>query len=189
MISNQLFIEFKTELLKIKDKKKLERVYYEKLTKCLKARQFKAFELLFDASIDFNLFIDIKKISNRFDIISNLLLNCIDKISTGYQTSALVEIIEILRFCNKYNFLERVISNFEKYDLRNLKKDTLFLANLNDLFGKVSNSFILYVYKVIPQELYEYFIKTPISFIPDRDGLMHYIKNIFRCFSRHGSRC
>ena len=55
----------------------------------------------------------------------------------------------------------------------------MFLANLNDLFGKVSNSFILYVYKVIPQELYEYFIKTPISFIPDRDGLMHYIKNIF----------
>lgn len=179
MISNQLFIEFKTELLKIKDKNKLERVYYEKLTKCLKARQFKAFELLFNASVDFNLFIDIKKIPNRFDIISKLLLNSIDKISTGYQTSALGEILDTLRFCNEYNFLERDISNLEKYSLRNLKKDTLFLANLNDLFGKVSNSFILYVYKVMPQELYEFFIKSPISFIPDRDGLMHYIKNIF----------
>lgn len=179
MISNQLFIEFKTELLKIKDKNKLERVYYEKLTKCLKARKFKAFELLFNASVDFNLFIDIKKIPNRFDIISKLLLNSIDKISTGYQTSALGEILDTLRFCNEYNFLERDISNLEKYSLRNLKKDTLFLANLNDLFGKVSNSFILYVYKVMPQELYEFFIKSPISFIPDRDGLMHYIKNIF----------
>ena len=101
MISNQLFIEFKSELLKIKDRKKLEKAYYEKLLKCLKAGQFKAFELLIDASIDFNIFIDINKIYNRFEIISKLILNCVDKISTGYQTSALGEIIDILRFCKK----------------------------------------------------------------------------------------
>jgi len=70
MRTNQLFIEFKTELLKIKDKKKFEKAYYEKLRKCLKAGQFKAFELLFNASVDFDLFIDIKKIPNRFERLS-----------------------------------------------------------------------------------------------------------------------
>ena len=95
MISNQLFIEFKSELLKIRDKKKLENAYYDKLSKCLKSGQFKAFELLIDASIDFNIFIDINRIFKRFEIISKLILNCVDKISTGYQTSALGEIIDI----------------------------------------------------------------------------------------------
>ncbi|MFX1601830.1 MAG: hypothetical protein ACFFB6_14640, partial [Promethearchaeota archaeon] len=103
MISNQLFIEFKSDLLKIKDKKKLEKAYYDKLLKCLKSGQFKTFELLFNASNDFDIFIDIRKISNRFEIISNLLKNCIDKISNGYQTSALGEIIEILRLCHKFS--------------------------------------------------------------------------------------
>ncbi len=179
MRTNQLFIEFKTELLKIKDKKKFEKAYYEKLRKCLKAGKFIAFELLFNASVDFNLFIDIKKIPDRFNIISKLLLNCTDKVSTGYHTSALGEIIDILRFCKKYHLLEKQLSVLEKKTLKNLKKDTLFLANLNDLFGKVSNSFILYIYNVIPQDLYNYFITSPISFFPDRDELVHYIKNIF----------
>ena len=179
MRTNQLFIEFKTELSKIKDKKKFEKAYYEKLRKCLKAGQFKAFELLFNASVEFNLFLDIKKIPNRLNIISKLLLNCIDKVSTGYHTSALGEIIDILRFCKKYHLFEKQLGVLEKKTLKNLKKDTLFLANLNDLFGKVSNSFILYIYNVIPQDLYNYFVTSPISFFPDRDELVHYIKNIF----------
>ncbi|NVM34717.1 MAG: hypothetical protein HWN81_03915 [Candidatus Lokiarchaeota archaeon] len=179
MRTNQLFIEFKNELLKIKDKKKFEKAYYEKLRKCLKAGQFKAFELLFNASVDFNIFLDIKKIPDRFSIISKLLLNCIDKVSNGYQTSALGEVIEILRFCMKYNLLEKQLNVLEKKILENLKKETLFLANLNDLFGIVSNSFILYVYNVMPQDLYNHFITSPISFFPDRDELVHYIKNIF----------
>ncbi len=179
MISDQLFIEFKTELLKIKDKKKLEKTYYEKLTKCLRNGQFKVFELLFNASVDFNLFFDINKIPDRFNIISKLLLNCTDKVSTGYQTSALGEIIDILRFCCKFSLLERGLSDLDKNILENLRKDILFIANLNDLFGKVSNSFILYIYKVIPHDLYDYFITGPISFFPDKDELMHFIKNVF----------
>ncbi len=179
MKKNQLFIEFKTELLKIKNKKVFENSYYEKLRKCLKAGQFKTFELLFNASVDFDIFIDIKKVPNRFNIISKLFLNCIDRVANGYQISALGEIIKILKFCVKYNLLEKDISILEKKKIRNLKKDTLFLANLNDLFGKVSNSFILYIYDVMPKDLYNYFIKSPISFFPDRDKLVYYIKNVF----------
>ncbi|MFX1418520.1 MAG: hypothetical protein ACFE9N_06335, partial [Promethearchaeota archaeon] len=182
MISNQLFFEFKSELLKIKDKKKRENSYYEKLSKCLKSGQFKTFELLVDSSIDFNIFLDIFRIPNRFDIISKLLLNCTDKISNGYHTSALGEIIEILRFCNKFSLLEKELNELDEQILNNFKKkeeNKLFILNLNDLFGKISNSFILYVYEVMPKDLYNYFISSPISYFPDRDGLMYYIKHVF----------
>ncbi len=180
MISNQLFIEFKLELLRIKDKKKLEMVYYDKLSKCLKSGQFKTFELLVEASIDFNIFIDINKISERIDIISKLLLNCTNKISTGYQTSALGEIIDILRISNKYNLLEKEINQSEKNFLKSFKQENkLFLQNLNDLFDKPSESFTLYICKNMPRDLYNYFINSPISFFPDYDGLMDYIKNSF----------
>ncbi|UCC18754.1 MAG: hypothetical protein JSV62_11685 [Promethearchaeota archaeon] len=182
MISNQLFFEFKSELLKIKDKKKREISFYDKLAKCLKSGQFKAFELLIDSSIDFNIFLDIFRIPNRFDIISKLLLNCTDKISNGYQTSALGEIIEILRFCNNFSLLEKELTEIDQQNLNNFKKkkeNKLFLSNLNDLFGRTSDSFILFVYKVMPRDLYEYFISSPISYFPDRDGLMYYIKHVF----------
>ncbi|MFX1377865.1 MAG: hypothetical protein ACFFA4_02125 [Promethearchaeota archaeon] len=180
MISNQLFIEFKSELLKIKDKKKLEKAYYDKLSKCLKSGQFKAFELLADASIDFNIFIDITRISDRFRIISNLILNCIDKISKGYQTSALGDIINILRLSNKYNLVEKEINDSEKKFLIYFReKNTLFIENIYDLFEKASDSFILYVCKVIPNIVYNYLISHPIPFFLDPDELMDFIKNRF----------
>jgi len=180
MISNQLFIEFKSELLKIKDKKKLEKVYYEKLSKCLKSGKLKAFELLIDASSDFNIFLDINRISDRNETILKLLLNCINKISTGYQTSALGEMIEILKLSNKYGLLEKKINDSEKKFLNIFKKkNRLFLENLYDLFGKTSDSFILYVSRAMPRDLYNYFIKSSISLFQNYDQLMEYIKNNF----------
>lgn len=176
---DQLFEGLIQKISHIKNKKLLEKVYYEGLSKCLKSADYECFKNLFNTSIDFNIFIDVKKISNRFEIISQLILNCMEKVSTGYQISALGEIINILRFCNEYNLLEREISEIEKKNIKKLKEDILLLANLYDLFGKVSNSFILFVYRVMPRDLYEYFIDSPISYFPDRDGLMDYIKNIF----------
>jgi hypothetical protein len=188
MISNQLFIEFKSELSKIKDKKKLKKLYYEKLSKCLKSGHFKVFELLIDASVDFNIFIDLNRISDRFNIISKLLKNCIDKISTGYQTSALGEIIEILRLSNKYGLLEKELNDSEKKFINSFKeKNKLFLQNLNDLFNRVSDSFILYISKVIPQDFYNYFISHPIPFFSDLDEFMDFIKNsFFNLYSVYG---
>ena len=178
--NQQLFIEFRSDLLKIKDRKKLENAYYEKLSKCLKAGQFKAFELLIDASIDFNIFIEINNLHNRFEIISKLLRNCVDKISTGYQTSALGEIVDILRLSNKYNLLFREIKDSERIFLKQFKeKNKLFLENLNDLFNKPSDSFILYICTNIPQDFYNYFIESSNSDFPDLDVLMDYIKNSF----------
>ncbi|MFW9827852.1 MAG: hypothetical protein ACFFEY_09685 [Candidatus Thorarchaeota archaeon] len=180
MIGNQLYIEFKSELLKIKDKEKLEKVYYEKLSKCLKSGQLEAFKLLLNSSIEFNIFIDAIKIPNRDGIISNLILNCIDKITTRYQTSALGEILDILRFCNQYGLLERKLNNSEQQLVNSFKKkNRLFLANLEDLFGRFSDSLIFYVYKVVPQIIYNYFITSSISIFEDQEALVYYIKYIF----------
>ncbi|MFW9970455.1 MAG: hypothetical protein ACFFDF_09660 [Candidatus Odinarchaeota archaeon] len=180
MISNQLFIEFKSELLKIKDKKKLEKAYYEKLSKCLKAGKFKTFELLVDASIDFNIFIDVNRIIDRFEIISKLFINCINKISTGYQTSALGEIIDILKLCNNYGLLEKEINEEEREFLNEIKKkNKLLLENLHDLFGKPSDSLILYICKEMPKDLYNHIKNNSESFFEDYDKLMVYIKNYF----------
>lgn len=179
MHSDQFLERFKVRISKINDRELIEKQYYEDLSTCLKYGHFESFRKLFNSSINFNIFIDVEKIPNRFDIISTLLLSCTDKVSTGYQTSALGEIIDILRFCNEFNLLERKLTETEEEALKAVKKDILFLANLKDLFGKISNSLIFYVYDVMPRDLYDYFINNPISYFPDRDGLMYYIKNIF----------
>ncbi|MFX1390226.1 MAG: hypothetical protein ACFE9Z_09210 [Promethearchaeota archaeon] len=180
MIANQIFLEFRSELLKIKDKKKLEKAYYNMLSKCLKSGQFKAFEMLIDASIEFNIFIDVSKIPNHFNAISNLIVNCIDKITTRYQTSALGEILDILIFCNDYGLLERELSNSEKQNIYLFKKENkIFLENLKDIFKRVSDSLIFYVYRIIPREIYNYFVTSSISFFTNREALTDYIKNSF----------
>ncbi len=179
MPSDQFLERFKVRISEINDRELIEKHFYEDLSTCLKYGHFESFRKLFNSSIDFNIFVDVEKIPNRFDIISTLLLSCTDKVSNGYQTSALGEIIAILRFCNEFNLLERKLKETEEEALKDVKKDKLFLANLKDLFGKISNSFIFYVYDAMPRDLYEYFINNPISYFPDRDGLMYYIKNIF----------
>jgi len=159
MSSNQFFKQFKLKNSNIKDKQLFEITYYEELAKCLKHGQFENFKKLFNASIDFDIFIDIKKITKRFEFISKLLLNRIDMISAEYRTSALGDQINILRFCNEYGLLEKELADEEKNSIKKIKKDKLFLANLNDLYGKVSDSFIFYVYLVFPRDLYEHFMK------------------------------
>ncbi|MHA2007736.1 MAG: hypothetical protein ACXABO_08645 [Promethearchaeota archaeon] len=162
-----------------KDIKSIERYYYEGLARCLKYGHIESFKKLFDASIDFNIFIDIKKIPNRFELISNLLLKCIERISNNYQTSALGDQIDILRFCNEYGLLERKLTENEKESIKPIKNDRLLLSNLKDLTGKVSDSFIFYIHSVFPRVLYNHFMSSPNEYFTDRDNFMYYIKNHF----------
>ena len=79
-----------------KDRKQIEIEFYNGLSESLKLGQFKSFQKLIDNSIKFDIFLDVKKIPNRFNLISMLLLSCTERISEGYQTSALGDIIDIL---------------------------------------------------------------------------------------------
>jgi len=111
--------------------------------------------------------------------LSKLLKETIRDVSQGYQTSALGEFIEILRFFNDQNLLERNLNKEDQVLLRKVKNDKIFLANLMDLFGKVTNSFIFYIISDIPKHLYDFFIANPNQTFQDSDMLINYIKNVF----------
>ncbi|MFX1394973.1 MAG: hypothetical protein ACFFAH_15575, partial [Promethearchaeota archaeon] len=142
--------------------------------------KFDAFREMVDLSVYFDIFIDVRKISDRFQILSELLLNCTEEVATGYQTSSLGKIITILRFFNKFNLLERDLDNDDLKELKELKKDIILISNLNDLFGEISNSLIYFVYKVMPKDLYEYFVND--RFMPydiSIDQLVLFVKNYY----------
>ena len=69
----------------------VEESFYKGLSKNLKYRKFDIFREMFDLSIYFDIFIDIRKFKDRFEILSELLLNCTEEISTGYQTYKALE--------------------------------------------------------------------------------------------------
>ncbi|MFW9898425.1 MAG: hypothetical protein ACFFDO_04115 [Candidatus Thorarchaeota archaeon] len=160
-------------------KELVEEAFYKGLSKNLKYGKFETFREMFDLSIYFDIFIDIRKFKDRFEILSEILLNCTEEISTGYQTSSLGKIIEIIRFFNEFNLLERDLSKDDLKEIEELRKDKRFLSNLNDLFGEVSNSLIYFVYKVMPQDLFDYFIGYQSVYSMNTDQLVFYIKNIF----------
>lgn len=172
-------IEYEFLIKNSKIKEKLEKNFYLGLGSCLRSKNFENFELMVDSSIDFDIFIDVRKIPNRFEIISALVLDCVREVSAGYQTSSLGKEIDILRFCNDYNLFERDLIEEDLKIIENLRKDILLISNLHDLFGEISDSFILFIRKTIPQELYQFFIGEQSIYIPDQDQLAFYIKNVF----------
>ena len=135
-----------------KYKYRIEKSYYLALSKFLVSLRFEDFSQLFKYSDKLGIFIDVKKIPSRFQIICDLHLD-------GIQRGLIGRIFDIIRFFNKYNLFER---NFTKADLeilKEIKKDKMLLANLKDLFGKLSNSLIFYACKVIPYDLYLMYVE------------------------------
>ena len=157
----------------------IEQYFYEELTRYLSEKNFIKFTELVRNLDEKNFYYNPSKIENRFEILSNLLKNTIRDVSEGYNTSALGEFIEILRFFNDQNLLERTLSIEDQKLLRKMKKDDIFLVNLMDLFGNANNSFILYIIKNIPQQLYDFFISNQTPGFTDSDILIYYIKNVF----------
>ncbi|MFW9867014.1 MAG: hypothetical protein ACFFEN_13040 [Candidatus Thorarchaeota archaeon] len=177
-LSDQKHNHLNVKISVSKNKESIEKLYYKDLARYLKEGSFSSFKELLDGSVDLNIFIDVKKIPRRFNLISELLMECIDKVSGGNST-ALGELIDILRFCVDYGLLEKRLSEREKRSIREIKKDKLLLANLRDLFNKLSDSFIFFIHSIFIQELYKHFMESSNEFYTDRDELMYYIKNIF----------
>jgi hypothetical protein len=69
--------------------------------------------------------------------------------------------IDFLRFCNDYKLTEKDDFSKEESDfIEDIYQNKLLIANLIDLFGRVSNSFIYYLYKVWPRALYNFFMNN-----------------------------
>jgi len=132
------------------ERRELENKYYRYISYFLKNKKFENIRKLIEKSTDLDIFINPRKIPNRIEIVSNLLIECIRNLNLG-------EIFNILRFVNKYDLVDKDLTDSELKIVENIKDDSLFITNLIDLFGIISNSFILYVRKVMPSNLYSYY--------------------------------
>ncbi|MFX1573516.1 MAG: hypothetical protein ACFFB0_12265 [Promethearchaeota archaeon] len=130
----------------------IEKSYYFALSKFLALFRFDDFSELFNYSDKLGIFIDVKKIPNRFQIICDLHLD-------GIQRGLIGRIFDIIRFFNQYNLFERDFTEAELEELEEIKKDKLLIENLKDLFGKLSNSLIFYACKIMPYDLYKIYVE------------------------------
>ena len=145
---------------KIKDDK--EKCYYLALSNLLSFMKFIEFEQLMNYSDDLGIFIEVKKIPFRFKIIAYLHLDGIQKGLTG-------RIFEIIRFFNKYNLFEKGFTQKELENIEEIKRnDKALIGILKDLFGKVSDSLILYSCKIMPYDLYLMYVERAKSYLNDK---------------------
>ncbi len=166
----------------------IEQSFYKALKNYLETRNFENFRKLINNSDKLDIFIDVKQIKNRFKIIAHNIRECIHNVSVGYQTASLGEIIDILKFCNEFNLLEKDLRPEALSKVRELKKDSLLMKGLQDLFGKISDSFIYYVYKEIPTILYDFFTLeyNKYAFSTGIEQMISIVKNFFQQYSIYG---
>ncbi|MHA2036490.1 MAG: hypothetical protein ACW98X_08655 [Promethearchaeota archaeon] len=141
---------------KITDNK--EKCYYLALSKLLTLLSyykgtgdegviFDEFSQLINISDEMGIFLEVKKIPFRFKIMAELHLD-------GMQKGLIGRVFVIIRFFNKYNLFEKKISKEELEFIRTIKKNNkALIANLEDLFGHVSDSLIYYSCKIMPYDL------------------------------------
>jgi len=164
-------------------KQQEEVTFYQRLAKLLISKEFAEFRKFITELNEYKLIYNPYKVPRRFEILSQLLINCIKNVAEGYQSSSLGEFIEILRFFNEFNLIERDLNESDFDKIRNIKKDQLLLFNLEDLFGKITNSFIFYIYNDIPNLLYDIlynsFKDLQFYYFPSPDDFVNYVKFVF----------
>lgn len=162
-------------------RKQVEKNFYLGLSECLKEGHFVNFENLMEYSSELDVFLDLQKIPKRLEHIKNLMINSIHTLDLG-------GIIEALRFCNQYNLLEKEKSFQDNSLLTSLRSDQLLMANLRDLFGTVSDGLLLYIEKVMPRDLFDFFMSDTGFFMPysNKDQIVSTVLSYFNRYSIYG---
>ena len=170
------------DLIKIKEE--MQSIYYQALSDFLASKKFELFRQLFDYSDKLEIFIDVKKIPNRFKIISDLHLQ-------GIQSGQIGDIFPIIRFYNEYNLFDREFTDTELNLVENIKRDKVLISNLEDLYGKVTDALIWYSCKIMPYDLYLIYINNNPTF-PDEEFFsrnyynLNFLKRFFDRYSIYG---
>jgi hypothetical protein len=160
-----------------------EITFYKKLAKLLVSKNFSQFnkhiEKLNQSFINFN----PQNIPNRFEILRNLLVECIIKVTREFHVSSLGDFIEILKFFNKFNLLDRELTFSDLDRLHKIKEDYILLSNLTDLFGDYTNSFIFFINNDLPRLLYNLLYEdfTELQFYSswNPEDFVNYVKFVF----------
>ncbi|MHA1915719.1 MAG: hypothetical protein ACW986_18205 [Promethearchaeota archaeon] len=153
---------------KIEEKLKndFERYYYSTLSRFLSLTQFDDFTKLFNYSDKLGIFINVKKIPQRFKIISDLHLD-------GIRQGLVGRIFDIIRFYNSYDLFEREILAESRIIIEEVKEDKILIANLEDLFGRISDSLIYYISRIFPNDIYLMYLRN-IDSLLDYEDLPEY---------------
>ncbi len=185
--SNSYFTELD---LNKKLREQLEKNYYTRLNRYLELgreeqtisymmRQLENFKRLLDFSDKLDIFIDIDRIPERFEFLSRIHLN-------GIRSGQIGEIFEVIRFFNDIGLLEREFSKEDLKFIANIKKNKLIIANLHDLFEKVSNGLIYYTYKSMIDNIFKIFLNffyssefsgENMEFFYNKEDLIEFIDN------------
>ncbi|MFX0009938.1 MAG: hypothetical protein ACFE9R_06465, partial [Candidatus Hermodarchaeota archaeon] len=156
-----------------------EEDFYKQLSDYLKVNDYKHFIELIEQSPKLDIHLNPYKIPHRFDYITKSILENLKKVGDHYQTSALGDIIEILRFANRFKLLDKELSFEEKSIVNDSIKDSILVSNLNDLFGELTNSFILFIRNGLPKLLLYYLTNFPPIFFENTEVLIRYVKYFF----------
>lgn len=149
--SNSYFTELD---LNKKLREQLEKNYFTRLNRYLELGQLGNFKRLLDFSDKLDIFIDIDRIPERFEFISRIHLN-------GITSGQIGEIFEVIRFFNDIGLLERDFSKEDLELVEKVKNNKLLLANLQDIFEKVTNSLIYYTFKSMVDNIFKLFLNMP----------------------------
>ena len=175
-----------------KIKGRIEKNFYKGLSRCLEFQRFENFRLMIESSAIFDIFIEVKKIPNRFEIASKLILKCYQEVSTGYQTASLGKMLDILRFFNEFHLFDQKLSNEDLRLIEKIKKEKLFLLNLKDLFGEITNFFILFIVQIMPNVLYNFLmgksneVSNYPNFYQNSHQIVQYANYFFNRYSIYG---
>ena len=149
--SNSYFTELD---LNKKLREQLEKNYYRRLNEFLELGQLENFKRLLDFSDKLDIFIDIDKIPKRFEFLSAFFLNSLQLGSIG-------EIFGAIRFFNDIGLLERKFSKEDLEHIEKVKNNKLLVANLQDIFEKVTNSLIYYTFKSMIDNMFMFILQEP----------------------------
>jgi len=155
----------------------MERNFYDTLSVLLEARKFEYFKLLLDYCANLDIFIDVTKIPDRFDHLSIIHLEGITNFQVG-------DIFTAIKIYNEYNLLEREFSLEKLEVIEEIKKNKLIMSNLQDLFGRVSDSLIYYIFESMLKNILQLFKNwiPPEEDFDSEDRLM----SIFNNYTMYG---
>ena len=150
MVLNQTFDLILANIKSGKSRQEKEDLYYNNISRFLNEGNIKLVEQLFDWSIKLDIHLIPSKIPNLSEILSKLLIMCIQDLNFG-------EIFLILRFCNEYDLFVKGLNLKESRIIQSCYDDEILMKNLTDLFGDITPYFLTYLRTEMPRNLYRFY--------------------------------
>ncbi|MHA1733284.1 MAG: hypothetical protein ACTSU5_15155 [Promethearchaeota archaeon] len=130
----------------------IEEAIYRGLSWCIHGGKIGRFEQLVAFAYDHEFIVEVLKIPERLEAITKLVVDSI-------HLQRIENIFEYIRFGTKYDLFYRQLTGSERELARRVKKNELYSANLEDLFGAVPDSLVVFLFQDLPYQLYKKFLE------------------------------